>query len=140
MRAEGKRLENEIATNKIKREEYDILYEEYGSKIQSLSIIVFFMNWLGEQVGKLAGYGLPDISLVNALYFNGISHSGYANALLERGLIIVPDDKSPTDIVSYSDYYEAKDSAKRFVNDLFQEFLLTQINEEDRNKIELIYK
>ena len=139
MRAEGKRLENEIATGKIKREEYDLLYEEFGGKIQALSISVYFMDWLGQQIGKLAGYGMPDIDLVNNLYFYGLSYNGYADALYTRGLVIVPQDKKVTDIVSYSDYYEAKDSAKRFVNDLFQEFLISEINEDDRNKIEYLW-
>ena len=136
MRAEGKRLEAEISAKTIISQDYEQLMEEFGSKLQSLSITVFFMEWLGDQVGKLAAYGLPDITMVNSLYFQGMSYPMFANGMAERGLIIVPKDKKPVDIVTYSDYYEAKDSAKRLVNDLFQDFLLNEITDPDRKKIE----
>lgn len=134
--AEKRRLEQEIKAGNIKREEYDHLLEEFGSKLQSLSIVIFFREWLSEQIGKLAAYGLPDIDMVNDLYFFGMSYNSFASALVERALVIVPSDKEPTDVVTYSDYYEAKDSAKRFVNELFQEFLVNETTEDDRKNIE----
>lgn len=136
MNAEKKRLENEIKLNTIKRDDFDQLIEDFGGKLQALSIVVFFKEWLSEQIGKLAAYGLPDIDLVNELYFHGMSYNRFADEIVKRGMVIVPKDKVPTDIVTYSDYFEAKDSTKRFVNDLFQEFLVNEITDEDRKNIE----
>ena len=136
MNAEKNRLESDVKAGVIKSDDVDIMIEEFGGKLQSLSITIFFMDWLGEQIGKLAAYGLPDIAMVNALYFYGMSYPMFASGMEQRGLIIVPQDKKAVDIVTYSDYYEAKDSAKRFVNDLFQDFLLSEISDQDRSTIE----
>ena len=136
MNAEKKRLEAEIKAGNIDRKDYDLLIEEFGGKLQYLSIVVFFREWLTEQIGKLAAYGLPDIQLVDSLYFFGMSYNSYAFSMVERGLVIVPQGKEPKDVVTYSDYFESKDSAKRFVNELFQDFLVNQIREEDRKNIE----
>lgn len=136
MNAEKNRLLADVKSGLINKEDVDILIEEFGGKLQYLSITIFFMDWLGEQIGKLAAYGLPDINMVNSLYFYGMSYPMFASGMLDRGLIIVPADKKATDIITYSDYYEAKDSAKRFVNDLFQDFLLSETSEQDRNNIE----
>lgn len=134
--SEKKRLEDEIKSGNVDRKDYESLVEEFGGKLQSLSIVVFFRQWLTDQIGKLASYGLPDIEIVDGLYFFGMSYPTYAAEIASRGLVIIPADKEAKDVISYSDYYEAKDSAKRFVNELFQEFLLTQVNEDDRKNIE----
>ena len=132
MRAEKERL----MADPLLKNDFNALIEEFGSELQSLSITVFFMDWLSEQLGKLAGYGLPDVSMANSLYFYGMSYPIFAKEMENRGLVLVPKDKVATDIVTYSDYYEAKDSAKRFVNEQFQFFLLSEINDADREKIE----
>ena len=133
---EKRRLEEGIKNGTVQAKEVPSMLEEFGSRLQSLPITVFFMEWLSGQYGKIAEYGLPDIELVNSLYFYGMSYSSYANALEDRGIIKVPTDKKPTDVVSTSDYFEAKDSAKRFVNDLFQEFLINEVSEADRDDID----
>lgn len=133
---EKRRLEDGIKSGIVQAKEVPSMLEEFGARLQSLPITVFFMEWLSEQYGKIAEYGLPDIELVNNLYFYGMSYSSYANALVDRGIIKVPNDKKPTDVVSSSDYFEAKDSAKRFVNDLFQDFLINEVSEFDRDDID----
>jgi hypothetical protein len=137
MRAKKKSLEAQVKAGTIKRNDYDTELQEYGNRVQSLSIVIFFKEWLKDQVGKLAAYGLSDIQMANDLYFGTMSYNSFARDMVERGLVqMAPNHKTFTDAVSQSDFFEAKDSAKRFVNDLFQEFLLTQTREDDRAKIE----
>jgi len=137
MNAKKKSLKAQETAKTISRNDYDTELQEYGNKVQSLSIVIFFREWLADQVGKLAAYGLPDVQMANNLYFGTMSYSSFARNMVERGLVkMLPTHITFTDAVSQSDFFEAKDSAKRFVNDLFQEFLLTQIREEDRAKIE----
>jgi superfamily II DNA or RNA helicase len=139
MKAESKRLEEDVKAQILNPGEVPSMMEDYGGKLQSLPITSFFMDWLSNQYGKIAEYGLPDIEMVKGLYFLGMSYSAYADELEMRGLIKVPQDKKATDIVSSSDYFEAKDSAKRFVNELFQEFLLNEISDSDREQIEYLW-
>lgn len=136
MIAEKIRLEEGIKNGSVQAQQVPAMLDEFSARLQSLPITVFFMEWLSGQYGKIAEYGLPDIELVINLYFDGMAYSKYADALVDRGIIRVPTDKKSTDVVSTSDYFEAKDSAKRFVNDLFQEFLINEVSESDRDAIE----
>lgn len=139
MRAEQKRLEDEVKAGSLSHTEVPSMIEAFGGRLQLLPLTSFFSDWLSNQYGKIAEYGLPDIQMVRQLYFLGLSHKGYAEELALRGMVVIPSDKKPQEVVSSSDYFEAKDSAKRFVNDLFQEFLMTQVSEEDRNQIEYLW-
>jgi superfamily II DNA or RNA helicase len=141
MKAEAKRLEEDVKAKILNPGEVPSMMEDYGARLQSLPITSFFMDWLSNQYGKIAEYGLPDIEMVKGLSldFLGMSHTAYADELEMRGLIKVPQDKKAIDIVSSSDYFEAKDSAKRFVNELFQEFLVNEISDSDREQIEYLW-
>lgn len=102
--------------------------ESLGQELQSLSIIVFFKDWLTTQYGKLAGYDLPSIDIVSDVYFSGISYKSFSEDAIKYGYKF---KFTPTE----SDFFEVKDNVKRFVNDLFQDFLKTQITQDDRDKI-----
>lgn len=139
MRDEQKRLEEDVKSKIISPNEVPSMMEDYGARLQVLPITSFFIDWLSTQYGKIAEYGLPDIEMVRGLYFTGMSHKSYAEGLHVRGLIKISQIEKPLDVVSSSDYFEAKDSAKRFVNDLFQEFLVNEISQSDREQIEYLW-
>lgn len=139
MRDEQKRLEEDVKSKIISPNEIPSMMEDYGARLQVLPITSFFIDWLSTQYGKIAEYGLPDIEMVRGLYFTGMSHKSYAEGLHVRGLIKISQIEKPLDVVSSSDYFEAKDSAKRFVNDLFQEFLVNEISQSDREQIEYLW-
>lgn len=102
-----------------------------GQELQSLSITVFFRKWLVTQYGKLAGYGIPSSKLLDDIYFFGMTFKKFALEAHEYNIKV-----NDTEQITESDFYEMKDNVKRFVNDLFQEFLKTEISEDDRTKIE----
>jgi len=135
MASEKKRLEAEIKAGKMKHTELNETIDSFGRRYQTLSIVVFFRAWLRTRIGQLAAYGLRDIDLVNLLYFEGISYKSFIEAMIFRGTII-PKGQEPEEVITTSDYFEAKDDAKRFVNDLFQVFLQSQISDDDRVSIE----
>lgn len=136
---ERMRLKDEIDNKKLQSSEFNSRLIEYSKKYQSLPITTFFIDWIKTQVGRIAEYGLSDIDFVFHLYFSQNSHKSYADLLVEKGLIKLPSNSKSTDVISISDYFDAKDSAKRFVNDLFQEFIKTQLNESDREQIEYLW-
>lgn len=103
--------------------------EALGQELQSLSISIFFQTWLGTQYGRLAGYNLPNIDIVTSMYFRGMSMQAF---LREYHFYQFKFDEVPTE----SEYYEVKDNVKRFVNDLFQEFIKTEITQDDRSRID----
>ncbi len=104
--------------------------EDYGSQYQELSITIFFMAWLETQYGNLASYGIPNMHLVTSMYFTGMTIKSYGEYLVHLG--IITDSESVTE----SDFHEAKDSVKRFVNDMFQHFMLNEMSEAERYKLE----
>ena len=97
-----------------------------------LSILVFFMDWVNKQDSRLHEFGLTYIEEIDKLYFKATSHKRFAEWFEGKSLPV------KVELVE-SQYVERKDSAKRMVNTLFQEFLKDQLEDDDKIAIDYIF-
>lgn len=97
-----------------------------------LSILVFFMDWVNEQTHRLNEFGLTYMEEIRMLYFKATSFKRFKEWFENKSLPVKID-------LAESMYIERKDSAKRMVNTLFQDFLKNELEDEDRKSIDYIF-
>lgn len=98
------------------------------------SIIIFFKEWLDSQRHRLAEFRLENILEVNYIYFEGMGFGRFKEYIEETA----KSSKSKIEFTE-SSFVEKKDNVKRFVDSLYQDFLVNELEEKDMERIDFIW-
>ena len=103
-----------------------------------LSILVFFMDWVNQQIPRLNEFGLTYIEELKMLYFRTTSYKRFGKWFEDKTSATLGKGKK-AGWFQESMFIERKDNAKRMVNNLFQEFLKQELEEGDQKSINYIF-